>query len=348
MRRPLLVLCCCLVGGCATLGYYGQAVWGQLGVLAARRPIDRVLADPDTPAETARKLEVARAARGFAQAELALPRTGSYRSYVALDRPYPVWSVIAAPELSVEPRVTCYLLVGCLAYRGYFDRAAAEREAARLARQGYDVDIGPVPAYSTLGWFDDPVFSSMLAWDDATLAEMIFHEHAHELVYTHDDTAFDEAFATLVGQEGVRRWLATRGDAAARERWAHRREIEREFVALLLAARADLAALYAGEADEAAKRAGKRARLERLRDEARTLGARLGDTDMFAAWFARPVNNARLALVATYEDRVPAFEALLAQEGGELPRFYARVRALARMDADARAAALAAYAQGRP
>jgi predicted aminopeptidase len=345
MRLALTLILGLLTSGCTTLGYYGQAVGGQMSVLAARRPIAEVIADPAADPVVVARLGVVERARAFAATELALPDSGSYRSFVALDRPYPVWSLFAAPELSLTPRTWCYLFIGCLPYRGYFDEAAARRAAARLERDGWDTVVAPVPAYSTLGWFDDPVFSSMLAWDEATLVEMLFHELAHERLYTGDDTAFDEAYATAVARAGLQRFLDDPGLQAREER---RRRAERGFTSLLLAVRAELERVYGTEPDPERRRAAKRAGFEYLASEARALGARLGDPALFDGFFATPVNNARLALVATYDELVPQFERLLAAEEGNMARFHARVEALARLPQDERRAALAGAAQSRP
>jgi predicted aminopeptidase len=314
------------LGGCYTL----QAVRGQLEVLGARRPLAEVRADPATDARTAAALAVAEEARDLTRAALGLAG-GSFRSFVELPREWPVWNLTVAPELGSAPRKQCFVLVGCLDYRGFFAEADARAAAAAARARGDDAFVAPVPAYSTLGWFDDPLMWSMLRWDEATLAGMVAHELAHEALYTGDDTAFDEAFARTVGDAVVRRMFATPARAAALARWEDRQRRADAREARLLAARRDLAAIYAAGLTDVAKRAGKRQRLAEL-------AAELGED----GW-----DNARLALTATYAELTPGFAALLAEEGGDLARFRARAARLAREPPEARRASLLAAAAGQ-
>jgi predicted aminopeptidase len=313
------------IAGCASLSYYAQAARGQLGLLANREPIDRIIAKPETPeplrASLARVLEI----RDFAVSELALPDNDSYRTYVDIGRPYVVWNVFAAPEFSVEPKRWCFPLVGCLSYKGYFSEEKARAEAARLAEQGYDVFVGGIAAYSTLGHFEDPFLSSMLRLDETATAGIVFHEIAHQRVYVRNDTELNEAFASLVEEEGVRRWLRARGDPDALAAWERRREMQREFAALVNETREALAALYASPLPEDEMRARKAAEIEAMRARYRALRERWGGYAGYDAWFASPVNNARIASVATYRRLVPALKLLLADAGGNLPAFYLAV-----------------------
>ena len=251
-RLSLLAAAVALLPGC----YYGHLARGQLDLLSKRVPIAEVLADPATDAALRRKLERALDARAFASRELGLPDNASYTSYADLGRPYAVWNVFAAPELALEPHEWCYPFLGCLAYRGFYDRARAEAAAAELKEQGLDVYVAGIPAYSTLGWFDDPLLNTMNGEEDA-LAGTIFHELAHQVHFVDGDTAFNESFATFVEQEGLRRYLKDAPELAAaaarRERW------QEDFVALMLGARERLAAIYASEAPDADKRERKRA-----------------------------------------------------------------------------------------
>lgn len=321
--RPALriasAVACLALGGCYTL----QAARGQVEVLAARRPIAKVLADPATDAATAEALAIAVEARDLARAGLGL-RSRSYEGFVRLEREWLLWNVVVAPELELAPRPQCFVLVGCLAYRGFFAEDAARAAAERARARGDDAYIGPVPAYSTLGWFDDPVYWTMLRWDGPTLAAMVAHELAHEALYTGDDSGFDEAFAETVGDAVATRVFAAPDRAEALVRWRERRAREDAWTRTVLAARGDLAAIYAGPLDPEAKRAAKRERLARL-------AAEVG-----GEW-----NNARLALIATYDSLKPGFAALLAEEGGDLARFLERARRLARLPPEARREALA-------
>jgi predicted aminopeptidase len=329
-----------LTTGCGAVGYYAQAVHGHFSLLAAGEPIPDLLAQPGAldPADRAALVRVP-ALRAFATEALGLPDNGSYRSFAALDREHAVWTVVAAPPFSLEPRTWCFPFAGCVSYRGYYREAAARAYAARLAARGDDVYVAGVPAYSTLGWLADPLPSTVLHWPAPRLAGLIFHELAHQVVYVEDDSAFNEAFATAVEREGVRRWLAAHGDAA--DRAAHRRHLRLQgaVTAALARARADLAALYGSGAGAAEMAARKAARLAALQAE---LGALTGRPEDWAE-----LNNARLALAATYEALVPAFDALLAASGCDLAQFYRRAAALAERAPQARRTRLSELAQSQ-
>jgi predicted aminopeptidase len=319
--------------GCSSVGYYAQAAHGHLSLMSAARPIDDWLADPATPEPLKRKLTAARQMRAFAATELGLPDNRSYTAYADLQRSAVVWNVFATPELSVKLKTWCYLVFGCAGYRGYFDQAAANQTADALRAEGYDVNVGAVPAYSTLGWTNwlggDPLLNTFINWSDAELARLIFHELAHQVVYVKDDTVFNESFATAVERVGVRRWLAVHGDDAQRAAFGQGQQRRADFLALLLAHRAKLGEAFADDASADIKRERKRAvfaslqaAYRRVRDE------RWGGFAGYDRFFAQDLNNAHLAAVGAYNDLVPAFEALLAREGGDLPRFYAAVRTL--------------------
>jgi len=309
-----------LLAGCETLAYYAQAVQGQLSLLARAQPVERLIADPATPARLRERLALARAIRNYAAKELALPDNDSYRGYADLERPYAVWNVVAAPEFSLEPLQSCFPVAGCVSYRGFFSQAAAERHAGRLRAEGHDVFVYGVAAYSTLGRFDDPLLSTFIHTPDAELARLIFHELAHQVVYAKDDTTFNESFAVTVEREGVRRWLAATGRGAELAGFVESRRRNEELTALLEEARKRLRALYA-------TRLAPQALRERKRLEMEALGAKLKATPRLAGMAP---NNALLASFAAYTQLVPGFERLLAEEKGDLPRFYERVKALAK------------------
>jgi predicted aminopeptidase len=342
LSRLLYVLTASLLlTACDTLGYYGQAVSGQLYILTHRQKIDTLLADPATAAPLKAKLEDIRAIRRFAADELRLPLESQYSSYVDVRRPYVVWNVFAAPEFSLQPRSWCYPVAGCVTYRGYFREEAAREFAAELQEQGFDVYVGGVAAYSTLGWFSDPVLNTLIDRPRHQLAALVFHELAHQVAYVPGDTAFNESFATAVEREGQRRWLQVETFAGA-ERTVMESSIAQElarqeqFVTLVQAAVADLQVLYAQQLTDAGKRAAKARRLQQLREDYALLKGAWQGYDGYDAWFAHDLNNAKLATVTTYNTLVPAFAALLAESDGNLPEFYARAAALARLDAEQR------------
>ena len=334
-----------LLGGCSNLGFYLDSMNGHLDLMARSRPLEEVLNDPATKPVVRRRLSLAQAVRRFASEVLLLPDNGSYRSYADLGRPYAVWNVVATEPYSVEARQWCFLFTGCVAYRGYHERAAAETFAGELRARGMDVSVSGARAYSTLGWFDDPLLNTMLDLPEERFIAVIFHELAHQLVYVEGDTAFNEALATVIASEGVRRWYARQGDPHAYEVWRRARAREADFHHLLAETRENLAVLYAQPLAEAEMARAKAAAFARLREDYRRWKSRWRDYAGYDAWMARPLNNAHLALVATYHGYAPALSTLLAQSGGDLRRFYQKVDELAVMDAATRRLALTRLVQ---
>jgi len=316
-----------LLVGCESVAYYGQAAHGHLSLMASRQPVASLLAEPAVASR--QRLAVLLEIRDFASETLALPDNGSYRSVVQAPGEAVIWSVVATPPYSLEPRTWCFPVAGCTSYRGYFDRAAADAFAARLAAEGLDVAVDPVPTYSTLGWFDDPMPRNALVWPDYELANLVFHELAHQRLYVEDDSAFNETFATAVAEAGVERWIAQRGDPALREQWQMARARKAAFIDLLLTTRAELIALYEADLPDAEMRAGKARAFDSLKARYTALKASWNGADGFDRWMARPLNNARLAAIATYRESLPAFERLLQCEGGDLPAFYEAAERLA-------------------
>lgn len=337
----LTLLACALLSGCETLGYYAQAVSGQLDLLARARPVEQWLSEPQTPAALRGKLQMALAIREFASRDLGLPDNGSYRRYAELERPFALWNVVAAPEFSTSALQSCFPVAGCVSYRGFFAREDAERHAARIKAAGNDVFVSGVPAYSTLGWFDDPLLSTFIRYPDTELARLVFHELAHQLVYARDDTTFNESFAVAVEETGVRRWLAATGREAELAGFLGAQRRKTEFIALIGAARRRLDRLYASGIAPEAMRGRKRAEFDALMN---------GYVDLKKSWggfagydrFIEAPNNALLASMAAYTEHLPAFERLLEREGGDLARFYARVKELASLGRDERQRRLAA------
>jgi predicted aminopeptidase len=342
------VLIACLVTASCGTTYVAQAAKGQLQILNAREPIKKVLADPAADAALKKRLETIREARAFASRELALPNNKSYTSYADLKREFVVWSVVATPEFSVTPREWCFPFVGCVAYRGYFRKESAEAFAENLQQEGMDTMVGGVPAYSTLGKFNDPILNTMMIYGDDELASIMFHELSHQLVYIKDDTAFNEAFAVAVEQEGLARWLKHRGREGDLVKYQKRRARQAEGVALVTQFRGELSALYASKLEPDVMRERKAQIFTRLVTELRALDKRFGTESRLAAELEGKPNNARLASLATYYDCVPGFERMLAAEQHDLPRFYEAVRALAKLPRDERRSRVCSRASSEP
>jgi len=334
LLRLLLLLPLLLTTACGTVGYYSQAINGHLTLMSKARPIDKVLADPATADDIKQQLEWAVRIRRFAIDELQLPDNGSYLKYVQLDRPNVLWNVLATPELSLKPKTSCAPVVGCVAYRNYYTLEGANRYAGKLEQKGYDVYIGSVTAYSTIGWFKDPLVSSMMNRGLPELAGVIFHELGHQEVFAKSDTAFNESFATVVETEGVRRWLAsTSGDFGA---YLQSQQRYRQFIDLVLKYREQLRTLYASSLDDAGKRERKRAIFSGLADEYKELKKSWGGYTGFDRWMNHKLNNAKLASIGNYHGWVPHLQQLLKNSGGDLPRFYKDANRLARLRPDER------------
>ena len=320
-----------LIAGCNGVGYYLQSVNGQLDMWARERPVSEVVADPSTDEKLRRKLVRAEQIRDFASRELKLPDNASYRSYADLGRPYAVWNVFAAPEFSVVPVQWCFPVAGCVTYRGYFDSSDAERFAAGQAAEGREVYIGGVPAYSTLGYFSDPLLNTFIQYPDVEVARLMFHELAHQVAYAKNDTTFNESFAVVVETEGVRRWLAAAGDRAAQAEFDSRQRARAAFREIVERCRQRLIKVYRSGLPPEAMRTRKARIFEQMSEDYQTFRKSDQGFPGHDRWFAQRPNNAQIASVAIYTQLVPSFQALLASEGGDLGRFYARVKQLAAM-----------------
>ena len=319
------------LAGCQTASYYAQAVRGHCQIVARQQPIADVLARSETPEPLKAQLRLVLALREFAEKDLQLPVNGHYLRYVDLERRYVVWNVTAAPELSLKAETWWYPFVGRLAYRGYFDEVTARRHAAALAGRGFDVDVGGVRAYSTLGWFRDPVLNTFIHEPETALAELLFHELGHQRLFVGGDTDFSEAFAEAVAEEGTRRWVRAHRDPAAQRDYEARLQRKAEFTRLVTGARASLAQLYRVETVRETARLEKEAVFAQLRRDYAALQATWGGRTDYERWFARPLNNAHLNDVDTYYRLVPAFHRLLHEHGGDLAAFHRAARALSKL-----------------
>lgn len=331
------------LSGCSTVSYYSQLANGQYDLLRRRQPIEKLVKDPNTPAQLRQRLQLAMEARAFASDHIGLPRNASYTEYSDLGRSAAVWAVYATDEFSVTAQQSCFPITGCVAYRGFFKKDAAHAYADGLHAKGSDVWISAVPTYSTLGWFDDPVLNTMMNWDDVELAGEIFHELTHQKLYVRNDTAFNESFATFVQDQGVREWCLARGlppptSNVQRLRW-------KTIVAMVLRTRSNLDALYHSGLDADAMRAKKKIELDQLRDAYLTL--RNGEWKGYSGydhWFRAGLDNATLLPFGLYDQWLPAFDALFRQSGSDWPRFFAAVKQLADEPSEDRQRALKALA----
>lgn len=328
------------LGGCSQVGYYAQSIDGHFTVLHEARPVSDLLAQPTIAPRLRARLIEAEQIRSYAVSALDEPDNGSYRSYADLKRPFVVYNVFAAPSLSLKLRESCLLVVGCVEYRGYYSRESAEAYADELHRDGWETFVAGIPAYSTLGYFDDPLLNTFIYLPRAEVARMIFHELAHQILFVRGDTAFNESFAVTVETVGVQRWLSEHPDAAMEyERYDARR---RQFRQLVESYRKRLETLYGSAETDIQKRAGKDALFAGLRADYEAMKTSWGGYKGFDPWFATHLNNAKIGSFATYNQWVPAFMALLAQAHDDLPTFYAAVKAMSKRPAKERNAELAA------
>lgn len=310
----------CLLGACQSLSYYSQSVVGHSKLMLARTPVDKALASAKP--KIASKLRLSKELKAFASSQLGLPDNNSYTTYVALQRDYPVWVVVAAPEFSLEAKQWCYLVVGCAAYRGYFSQSAAQRHAKKLRSQGWETYVSGASAYSTLGWFSDPLLPSMMHGSDASFAEVLFHELAHQRLYVNDRSGFNEAFATVVGEQGAQLWLE-QNRASALPLYRANLQARRDFTELVQQFKRQLEGLYSSAIPEDAKRQAKQALFDQFKVDYRVLKTeRWENRAYYDHWLLTPLNNARLASFSTYHELQPKLETLFKECGADFSRFY--------------------------
>ncbi len=326
-----------LLSGCAALsdgvGYYWQSASGHLSIMRQARAIDDWLADPALAVPLKKKLLLAKSVREYAWRELGLPNNGSFTKYADLKRPFVLWNVVATPELSMQMHQWCFPVAGCVTYRGYYEKAAADAFAAQLKNQGNDVQVGGVPAYSTLGYFDDPLLNTFINYPDAELARLVFHELSHQVVYVKNDTTFNESFATAVETAGLERWQRQHADAKGIAEYQAFKSRREDFLQLLKKYKAELEGIYKELISDEQKRVKKRELFERLQQEYRSIKqTQWAGFAGYDRWFAQPLSNAHLAGVATYTDMVPDFLALLKDNHDDLPKFFEAVKLLAKQD----------------
>ena len=318
-----------LLTGCQSLPYYSQTLKGQWQIISQRQTIDSILRQPNTSSSLARQLATIQKIRLFA-AELGLPVKGQFDTYVDVHRPYAMWSVSATPELSLQAKTWCYWIVGCLSYRSYFDQSLAEATEKQLKEQGYDTHLSPVAAYSTLGWFRDSVFSSYINKSEAELAELLFHELAHQVTYAKNDPIFNESFAEVVAEEGLKRYFLGQSDYFPK--WALRKKRQQQFAELVLAHRQKLGTLYADTTlTVPEKRQQKQQILTALRQSYQRLKTEQWQGySGYDAWFEQ-LSNAKLNSIAIYNSLISPLNALLVAANLDLPTFYRQCQKLAQL-----------------
>jgi predicted aminopeptidase len=340
---PLLFL----LGGCADLGYYWHNASGHLAVMNKRVDIDELLADQQIDSDLRARLVLVREIRRFSIERLALPANDSYHSYVELDRPYVVQNIFAAPEFSTRLHQWCYPIIGCASYRGYYDEARMLAYADKLKAQGLEVHIGQVSAYSTLGWFDDPVLSSFVNWPDYRLAGLLFHELTHQQIYIDDDTTFNESLASAVQQVGTELWLESKQQPEALASLASWQRYRGEVIALIETTRARLTQLYMLELGDTEMRTRKTGLFNAAREQHAAIATRHAVKGGFTRWFAGDLNNAKIGSVAAYNSKTPAFVNMLRAYKLDFAAFYEYVEALGALDKPARDACLQDWDQGQ-
>src|SRR5688572_5687303 len=320
-----------LLSGCQTVSYYRQAIAGQYQIFANGTSIEKLLANTNTPPKLKEKFRLVTRLREFAETELKLPVDGHYNQYVDVKRRFVVWNAHATPQFSLEPKKWWYPVVGRLKYRGFFSEAQAKRYGKQLEKEGFDVYVNGVEAYSTLGWFKDPLLNTFIHHEEMDLAEILFHELAHQKIFASGDTDFNEAFATAVAEVGVRRWFNDK--PAMLDEFQVRQRREEDFVRLVMQAREELKRVYARSNESPAMlRIQKQEQIAKLRAEyAKVRDQEWGGYAGYDKWFQRPINNAQLNTVATYHHFVPSFRALLRKHDGDLEKFYMEVKALSKL-----------------
>ena len=336
VKYSFLILSTLTVSACTSFGYYMDLMAGHSELLEQQKPVTEILAEKDIKPKLRKLLEMSQDMRDFASKSLHLPENDSYRTYADIKRPFAVWNVVAAKEFSVKPKKWCFLLVGCLSYKGYFTKEAATAYANELKEQGYDVYVAGAKAYSTLGWFDDPLLNTMMYNSEARRAGIIFHELAHQVVYIDNDSAFNEAFATTVEQEGIRRWLEKKGKSNQYDKYLLNKNRDSQLNQLLQKTRKKLQALYKTKIGDKEKRQEKKNIFVLMQKEYQQLKDTWDGYDAYDKWMAQELNNAHLLLIATYHDLVPTFKAMLKTQNNDLKKFYVVVEQLGKLDKEKR------------
>jgi len=334
-----------LLAGCSTVGYYSQIVSGHMRIVMGKRPLAEIASDETIDDSIKRRLDLAQRARLFGIEQLNLPNNESYTSFYDTGQEYVTWNVVAAEEFSLNPHNWCFPIAGCVSYRGYYSKEDAESYAAGFKEQGFDVTVNGATAYSTLGWFEDPLLNTMLDRSDPSIASLLFHELAHQQLYVGDDSTFNESFASFVEKEGLKQWQKNEQQVnpqidqseMAKELEVRKRR-QKEFIALLTSTRDSLAELYESASEPDEMRQKKKQRFEQMRVDYAALKASWDDYPGYDQWMSQEMNNARLVAVATYNDYVPAFEVLFKESGSSFDQFYVAALELSKLPLEDRTA----------
>jgi len=322
-RFPVYLVLILFLSACSGPGYYVQAISGQWKLMHARQDIQSLLDDPETSSELSNQLKTVDEIKAFAEGILDLPTNGNYSSYVEINADAVVWNVVATDEFSLAAKNWCFPVAGCVPYRGFFKQEKAESSAARLRKKAMDVFVSPAIAYSTLGWFSDPLLSTMLTGSDIRLSAYLFHELAHLRLYIKDDADFNEGYASFVEHAGIQAWLESTRQQDKLLQWQQLQNAEQDFSSLVQKVRGELARLYRSTDTEAEKRKQK-ARVLRTFElsHAQLINEKWNGQQYYAGWFESPVNNARLALYNAYAGNQCAFQVLFKQAEGDMGKFH--------------------------
>ena len=323
-----------LLPACSSLSYYIDAANGHHQLMDKAQPIDELLQQPDLDKKLQQQLINFQQARDFASQQLHLPDNDSYKSFSDLGRDYVVWNVVAANEFSTKPKEWCFPFVGCLSYRGYFEKQKVDAYAQQLKQQGLDVYVAGVSAYSTLGWFDDPIVSSMLYDNEARRVGIVFHELAHQLMYRKNSTTFNESFAMVVEEEGVRRWFEYQNKLVLLSQYKEDKAKGKQFHDMLLQTKNRLNLLYTQNSTAAEKREKKQQLLSSIKNDYIKLRQQWHGYSGYDKWMSQNLNNAHFVLVQTYYDLVPMFKEILRQQNNNLDTFYGEVKKISELSDD--------------
>ena len=344
--RFIFVILMLLISGCADLGYYWHTAKGHMAIMDRRVAIDDLLDDPQTDAKLKERLKLVKEIRAFAFSQLALPESGSYTDYAQLDHPYALQNLFAAPEFSTKLLSWCYPIAGCTSYRGFYEQQRLDAFVANLKADNNEVHISRVPAYSTLGWFDDPVLSSFINWSDHRLAGLLFHELTHQRIYIDGDSKFNESLASAVQQVGIRLWLESHGQLDKLDRFDRGLAYRQDVVGLIESARKRLSDIYDEDKSNEWKRVEKQKVFRQMRDQYEEIAYKHNYRDGYARWIASELNNAKLGSVSTYNALIPAFVSMIEAFDRDFERFFQYAEKIGNMEKDKRDLCLKAWQEG--